>query len=76
MLNHCPRCVTYPVHAFGVIGVAVDLREKAGHDPQLVVVSTGVDIEVLHVVRRAVPPLLRMASDIVRVGDDWQLSMQ
>lgn len=59
----------------GVMGVAIDLREKFGHDSQLRIIRANLDIEVLHVIRRALPPIFRMIGSIIHITDRWRLSI-
>ena len=58
-----------------MIRIAVDLGNKCSHDPQLRIVGTDVDIEMLHVVRRALPPILGMVGRVVHIADGGPFSI-
>jgi hypothetical protein len=62
--------VTNLVQASRVVWVIVNLRSESRHDPQVGIVGTNMDVEVLHIVRGALPPRLRVACNIIRVIDD------
>lgn len=55
--------------------IAVDFCDERCHDLELRVVRADLDVEVLHVVRRALPPVLRMVRHVVRVADDGRLAV-
>jgi len=57
------------------MGVAVDLRKEFGHDSQLGIIRANLDIEVLHVVRRALPPIFGVVRSIICVVDRRWLSI-
>jgi hypothetical protein len=61
------------VQPSGVMGVVVDLRDKFSHYSQLSIIRANLDIEVLHVVRRALPPILGMVGSIIHIVDRWWL---
>ena len=53
--------------------ITVNSGNETSHDSKLGVVGTDVNIKVLHVVRRALPPILGMISYIVSIVDCWWL---
>jgi len=55
--------------------IIVDLRIEPRHDPQLAIISTEMNIEIIHVVLGALPPLLRVTGDVVGVLDDGGLAV-
>ena len=63
------------VQTRGMIGIVINLGIEGGHDPQFSIVGTDVDVEVAHIVRRALPPVFRMAGDVVGVLDDGRLAI-
>lgn len=65
----------YLVQARGVVWVAVDLRNERRHDLQLSVICTNVDVEVGHVILRALPPVLGVVGNVVRRADNRRLSV-
>lgn len=48
---------SYLVQPCRVVGVTANLQGKVCNDPQFGVVARDVDVEALHVVRGAIPPL-------------------
>lgn len=58
-----------------MFGVTVNFLDKLCHDHQLSRVSTEVNIEVFHVVLRAIPPIGRVMGNVVRVVDDWPFAI-
>lgn len=48
----------------------MDLRPELTHQLQLRIVCGQLDVEPFHVIRRAVPPLVRMTGDVIGVADN------
>lgn len=53
-----------------MIGIAVNLLDELRHDSQLSRVPTELNVEVDHVVRRAIPPVSRVIGEVVSVVND------
>lgn len=58
-----------------MVWVAIYFSDERCHDLELRVVRADLDVEVLHVVRRALPPVLRMIRHVVRVADNGRLAV-
>lgn len=67
--------VCYLVQTSGVIGITVDFLDEVCHNPQLSCVSAKLNVEVYHVVLRAMPPIGRVIGEIVCVIDDWPFTV-
>lgn len=66
---------TYLVEAHGVLRITEDSMPIFCEDLQLCVVRAQVDVESWNIVRRAVPPELRMTGDVVCVADHGCLAV-
>jgi hypothetical protein len=58
-----------------MIRITINLLHKIPHNSQLSIVTGYMNVEVLHIVLRAVPPVLRVICDIVSVRDDGWLAV-
>ena len=65
----------YLVQTGRMVRVAVNLGNEVRHDLELRVVRANVDVEILHVVWRSLPPILRMVEDIVLRTDNRRLAI-
>jgi hypothetical protein len=63
------------VETRGVFRVTINSCQKVSHDPQLVVICTNVNVEMLHIVLGAFPPVFRVVCDIVCVSDDGRFAI-
>lgn len=58
-----------------MVGVTVDLGHEVGHHLQFGVIYADLDVEVLHVVRRGLPPELGVIGHVVRIANDGRLAI-
>lgn len=76
--SRAPRTVgntTNLIEPSRVARIAVNLEPEVREHPQLGVVGGQVDVEVFHVVQRAVPPGGGPVGGVVCVGDDGRLAI-
>jgi hypothetical protein len=52
-----------------VIRITINLRNKLRHQPKLRIIRRDMDVKVLHVMRRRVPPIIGMIGRVIRVPD-------
>lgn len=59
----------------GMMRVAIDLRNILGHDSQLGIVCANLNVEELHIVWRALPPIFGVAGSVIHITDSRGLSV-
>ena len=74
-INQSMYKIRHLVEPRGTAGVAVDLCPEPRHRGEIGIVPCEVDVEALHVVRRAIPPIARPVRSVVRVVDDGRLAV-
>ena len=58
-----------------MIRITINLPQKIPHNSQLSIITAYMNVEVLHIVLRAVPPVFRAICDVISVRDDGWLAV-
>lgn len=66
---------SYLVQSCRMIWIAVYLLHKVSHNPQFCVVAGNVDVEILHVIRRTLPPVFAMVGYIIVIRDNGSFAV-
>ena len=67
--------MTNLVKSCWVIWITVYLRNETCQDFQFCIVCTDVNVEVFHVVKRALPPILRVICHVISTTDNRWLAV-
>jgi hypothetical protein len=67
--------ITHSIQASGLLGIIMNLCREISHEPQLRVIGTKMDIEVLKVEWGALVPLRRMVCQIIPIIDDRRFAI-